>query len=504
MAIHHPNTDEKAISFQYDPLTVTTYRQSGVPGDGSHWRVDDWEDGTTEPGSSGSGLWDPNHRLVGQLHGGYASCSSITSDWYGRLSVSWDGSSSANRLRDWLDPSGSGQRVADGSFEGGVGSLQFVSESDADACASGFGDGNGVWEPGETISLSAILWASGGAMTNIAGVLSTTTPGVSITTSAATWPNLASGATASNDTPDFVITLDETIDCYSTIDFQLETSSTEGGPWTYGFSKNVGQAAVPGDLPITIPDGSGSATSYFAVAQNDILSDVNVRVEISHTWVGDLTVQLRSPSGTTITLLDRPGVPSSTYGCSDDNLNVTFDDASGVNLEGYCAGSTPWYSGVAAPAQALSAFNGQSTQGTWQLIVSDAVSADEGTIIDWEILSTPALGGTCEICVTSGVEAPSGELRNAGFSLSQNRPNPFSPKTVIEFSLPTAGPATLEVFDVAGRRVRTLVDQSLPAGPHVVTWDGTDSNDHRAATGIYFYRLTAADETSIKRMIRMR
>lgn len=114
-AIHHPNCDEKAISFNYDPLTVTSYLGYSVPGDGSHWRVDAWEVGTTEPGSSGSGIWDENKRLVGQLHGGYASCSSITSDWYGRLSRSWSGGgSSSSQLSYWLDPDGTGERLLDG------------------------------------------------------------------------------------------------------------------------------------------------------------------------------------------------------------------------------------------------------------------------------------------------------------------------------------------------------------------------------------------------------
>jgi hypothetical protein len=115
VAIHHPNCDEKAISFNHDPITVTSYLGESTPGDGTHWRIDEWEDGTTEPGSSGSGIWDPNHRLVGQLHGGYASCTSITSDWYGRLSKSWNGGASDNtRLRTWLDPQGTGVLVKDG------------------------------------------------------------------------------------------------------------------------------------------------------------------------------------------------------------------------------------------------------------------------------------------------------------------------------------------------------------------------------------------------------
>ncbi len=110
VAIHHPSGDEKAISFNNDPVTSTDYLSNTViPGE-DHWRVDDWEDGTTEGGSSGSCLWDAATQLcVGQLHGGYASCTSDTSDWYGKLSVSWNGGgSSATRLSDWLDPGSTG------------------------------------------------------------------------------------------------------------------------------------------------------------------------------------------------------------------------------------------------------------------------------------------------------------------------------------------------------------------------------------------------------------
>jgi hypothetical protein len=115
VCIHHPNTDEKAISFCNTPLTLATYLEEPSPGDGTHWRVNHYDDGTTEPGSSGSGLWDPNHRLVGQLHGGPASCTSISSDYFGRLSLSWDGGGvAASRLSTWLDPSGTGGRFIGG------------------------------------------------------------------------------------------------------------------------------------------------------------------------------------------------------------------------------------------------------------------------------------------------------------------------------------------------------------------------------------------------------
>jgi hypothetical protein len=116
VAIHHPGTDEKRISFENDPTTTTSYLQNTVPGAGTHIRVIDWDEGTTEGGSSGSPLYDPNQRIVGQLHGGFASCSSQTSDWYGRVSVSWDGGGTpSSRLKDWLDPLNTGAIAIDGT-----------------------------------------------------------------------------------------------------------------------------------------------------------------------------------------------------------------------------------------------------------------------------------------------------------------------------------------------------------------------------------------------------
>ncbi len=110
VTIHQPSTDEKSISFDNDPLTITSYTGTTVPGDGTHLRIGAWDQGTTEPGSSGAPLFDQGHRIVGQLHGGYAACSLPNeSDWYGRLAVSWQGDGSdSTRLSTWLDPTGTG------------------------------------------------------------------------------------------------------------------------------------------------------------------------------------------------------------------------------------------------------------------------------------------------------------------------------------------------------------------------------------------------------------
>ena len=71
-------------------------------------------------------------------------------------------------------------------------------------------------------------------------------------------------------------------------------------------------------------------------------------------------------------------------------------------------------------------------------------------------------------------------------------PNPFNPSTTIEFALARADNARLDVYTIAGRHVRTLVDRGLGAGPHSVMWDGTDRTGRTVGSGTYFYRLTTA------------
>lgn len=110
--IHHPSGDIKKISF--DNNTFTNSSWSGTPAN-SHWHVI-WDSGVTEPGSSGSPLFDQNRRFVGQLHGGASACgASDLSDEYGKFSLSWDyGTTAATRAKDWLDPAGSNPTTLNG------------------------------------------------------------------------------------------------------------------------------------------------------------------------------------------------------------------------------------------------------------------------------------------------------------------------------------------------------------------------------------------------------
>ena len=88
-----------------------------------------------------------------------------------------------------------------------------------------------------------------------------------------------------------------------------------------------------------------------------------------------------------------------------------------------------------------------------------------------------------------------------GFALGQNYPNPFNPGTVIPYQLATDGYVRLEVFNLLGQRVATLVDGEQLAGAYAVPWDARDAAGYGVAAGVYIYRLTAGGESATRRMV---
>jgi lysyl endopeptidase len=145
--IHHPSGDLKKICFEEDSPYQTNAAGAAV------WMIDQWEAGVTEPGSSGSPLFDNNHRIIGQLFGGSAACNGSVNngqlDYYGRLDVSW-----GNGASEYLDPSGSGITVWDGYPDGAV-------AYDYDAGVSITGAPDGLLCGAATIELDIVLTNSG-------------------------------------------------------------------------------------------------------------------------------------------------------------------------------------------------------------------------------------------------------------------------------------------------------------------------------------------------------
>jgi len=90
------------------------------------------------------------------------------------------------------------------------------------------------------------------------------------------------------------------------------------------------------------------------------------------------------------------------------------------------------------------------------------------------------------------------------FELNQNYPNPFNPGTTIEYSLPRRSHVTIEIHNVLGQKVRTLIDSEESAGSHSITWDGKDSGGGAVSTGVYLYRLRAGGHTQTKKMLLLK
>ncbi|MEM8998551.1 MAG: serine protease, partial [Acidobacteriota bacterium] len=226
-AIHHPSVDEKAISFENDPVFESP---NSDPWPSTHWRVDDWDVGTTEPGSSGSPIFNQANKLVvGTLSGGFAACGNNESDWYGKMSEHMD-----RGLRNLLDPLGTGQTTLAGmdpngstpscvesatvrclnndrfavsiewkDFEGGEGVGTYVEDSDDSSLWWFFTPTN--WEMLVKVldgcGFNDRFWVFAAAVTNVEFTLTVTD---TVTEETRTWTNpLGVSASAITDTDAF-------------------------------------------------------------------------------------------------------------------------------------------------------------------------------------------------------------------------------------------------------------------------------------------------------------
>jgi len=90
------------------------------------------------------------------------------------------------------------------------------------------------------------------------------------------------------------------------------------------------------------------------------------------------------------------------------------------------------------------------------------------------------------------------------FGLSQNYPNPFNPTTSIEFALPEAANVSLEIYNLLGQKVRTLVNGYVSAGYVTTRWDGLDQHGQEVGSGTYIYRLKTTDRTFTKKLVLMK
>jgi subtilisin-like proprotein convertase family protein len=227
------------------------------------------------------------------------------------------------------------------------------------------------------------------------------------------------------------------------------------------------------DPEIAIPDYNPTGIRvYLDVPADAALASVDCYVDITHSFKGDLVVELTSPEGTTVRLHNRTG--------SSANDIVTWYDAE----------TEPDGPGTMAD------FAGEWAEGQWELYVADMASIDTGTLHSWGLhLAFPP--------EASGVEEISAGIPAVHF-LERSSPNPFTTLTSLRFGLPTDEEVRLTLYSVDGRKVTTLASGRYPAGIHTASWDGSDSGGNRVASGIYFCRFTAGTFKATRRIVYMR
>lgn len=471
--IHHPSGDVKKISHDDDRLLDGWYWGP------SHWHVADWEVGTTERGSSGSPLLDSHGRIIGQLHGGTASCDGDGWDEYGKLSRSWTGGDTPNtRLRDWLDPLGTGAITMNGldaaDCQEPHPDLRYAGHVADDTA----GNGNGVAEPGETVVISVRVANDGTvAASDVAGTLGVSSPLVTIVDGQAAWPDIDAGTDAPSEPPSFTVRIDPAWSCGAPIGLVPSLTAAESpGAWS---------------LPFQLPTGSSNVVLLFSEDVEGTLDEWTIDAPIgTHPWTTTAarsTSPVRSwfvadPAEIAESVLVMPtlaGVPEGALLRFEHFMNSEAGYDGGV-LE-YNTGGTPWldagalivegpYNGTINPSQ-VSTLTGRPAWtgdlGGWQTVVvdlsslagmqvsfrwrfaSDASMGDEG----WYVDDVAVIVATAECAPVSPdlpgeASAPGGSappftlgVTNEGLQLSWGAPASGGPVTdYVLYSVPLGAP----------------------------------------------------------------
>lgn len=147
---------------------------------------------------------------------------------------------------------------------------------------------------------------------------------------------------------------------------------------------------------VSIPDNDPAGVNdTITIPSSGTILDLDIMVNATHSWVGDLIFTV-SHDGTAVSIIDRPGVPATTFGCSGDNIDVTVnDEGPDGNIETQCANAPAIFGdrvGADPPhTSLLAAFDGLDISGSWTLNVSDAAPGQSGTLVQWCVMPTLAV-----------------------------------------------------------------------------------------------------------------
>lgn len=218
-----------------------------------------------------------------------------------------------------------------------------------------------TWAVALTVRNKATQAASG-----VSAAVTETSGGVEIIDSAVALPTIPAGGTASTAAPHVRFLVKSTAVCGSALAFHVSAAGSEIGTFAGTVGSLAPRTLASTDVPKSIPDNNTTGIkSVLNVTDTAVVKNLSLRLDITHTYVGDLTVKLKSPQGTSYTVWNKQGG-------SADNINQDFT---------------------------ITAFEGQALNGTWELSVVDSAAGDTGTLTGWSLTSqipacSPFSGGT--------------------------------------------------------------------------------------------------------------
>lgn len=253
------------------------------------------------------------------------------------------------------------------------------------------GDGDGIAEPGETLTVATTLQnLTGSTISGLTGTLAADN-GVLVTRGSAGWPAIGAGQNQTNDPP-LAATVPINKACGTNFTLTVSVNGPDGPVNIPARTMAVGGPSFSDatDVPKAIPDNNpAGVNSTFTFPNNGTVTDLDVKIgQLTHSFVGDLKITL-SHGATTVVLMNRPG--TGTFGASgNDFVDLILDDEASAPIEGIPAANPPGgYTGSYTPDELLSAFDGQSLSGTWTLNVSDNQAIDTGTLQAWSMSPAP-------------------------------------------------------------------------------------------------------------------
>jgi len=222
----------------------------------------------------------------------------------------------------------------------------------------------------------------------------------------------------------------------------------------------------------------GSAFDADAVAHDHCVASRNV----ADSGLPDPPYLPDDPGPAGALLVDVAGVPQ--YGCTVRSEGWPGPIASQEAVAGNVT-ADPLFCGTGEPVYGFAQYYG--------------VAADSPCLPENSPAGCTEVIGALDVACDQAVGTPEG-VPDRPCVLHAPAPNPFNPSTTIRFAIRDGGPVRLEIFDLSGRKVATLVDGSLPPGAHEAAWRGRDDAGRRAASGVYVCRLVADGTRASQRL----